>query len=191
MKKFSDLTESEILSLAKEGDNDAATLIITKYRSVVEMIAAKYIAFPIEMDDLIQEGMTGLLAAIKSFSNEKGASFNTYCSTCINNSIQTALRKFSRKKDIPPDSVLPLEEEIVDGKSVSVLSAEDSFLARESVSILTKQLDKNLSDFENVVLRLHMFGCSYAEIASKLNKTPKAIDNALQRIRKKLKEVSF
>lgn len=191
MEKFSGLTETEIISLAKEGNNEASTFIITKYRSVVEMIALKYTAFPIETEDLIQEGTIGLLAAIKSFSSEKGASFNTYCSTCINNSIQTALRKFSRKKDIPPDSLLPLEEEVVDRNSISVLSAEDSFLARESVSILTKQLDKNLSDFENVVLRLHMFGCSYAEIAMKLNKSPKAIDNALQRIRKKLKEVSF
>lgn len=190
MKKLINLTELQILSLAKEGDNEASTFIITKYRSVVEAIASRFTVSPIERDDLIQEGMIGLLAAIKSFDSSKGASFNTYCGICINNSIQTALRKFNRKKDFPADVVLPLEEEFVNGKS-SVLSAEDSFLAQESVSMLTQQLDKNLSDFENDVLRLHMIGCSYNEIAKRLNKTPKAIDNALQRIRKKLKEVSF
>ena len=73
----------------------------------------------------------------------------------------------------------------------TALSAEDSFLAKESVSLLTNQLQNELSEFENIVLRLHMIGCSYTEIADKLCKKPKAIDNALQRIRKKLKVVSF
>ncbi len=191
MKKLKNLTEAEILSLAKEGDNEASTFIITKYRSVVEAVASKYTVSAIERDDLIQEGTIGLLAAIKSFDSSKGASFNTYCGICINNSIQTALRKFNRKKDFPVDSVLPLEEEFVNSNFSSALSAEDSFLAQESVSMLTQQLDKNLSDFENNVLRLHIIGCSYNEIAKRLDKTPKAIDNALQRIRKKLKEVSF
>lgn len=191
MKKLNNLTEAEILSLAKEGDNEASTLIITKYRSAVEFVASKFAMFSMEKDDLIQEGMIGLLAAIKSYNSEKGTTFSTYCTTCINNSIQTALRKLSRKKVIPNDIIFPLEEEFVDGNATSVLSAEDSFLAQESVSMLTQQLDRNLSDFENDVLRLHMIGCSYSEIAQRLNKTPKAIDNALQRIRKKLKELSF
>ncbi len=190
MKTLNDLTETEILSLSKEGDNDAITLIITRYRPAVESIASKFSSSPIDRDDLIQEGMIGLLAAIKSFDCGKGVAFGSYCVICINNSIQTALRKISRKKDVPQNNVVPLEEEFVNGKNSS-LSAEDSFLAQESVSMLTQQLQSELSEFENNVLRLHMVGCSYHEIAERLNKTPKAIDNALQRIRKKLKEVSF
>ena len=190
MDKLSNLTETQILSLAKEGDNEAYNQIITKYRPAVEAAASKHADSPIERDDLIQEGMIGLLAATKSFDSGKGASFTTYCYTCINNSIQTALRKVNRRKDVPKNSVIPLEEEFVD-KATSSLSAEDSFLAQESVSMLTWQLDNNLSQFENNVLRLHMVGCSYNEIAAKLSKDSKAIDNALQRIRKKLKEVSF
>jgi len=190
MDKFSNKTENEILSLAKEGDNEAVNLIIRKYRSAVEAAAARIQNSPLDKDDLIQEGMIGLLAAIKSFDCNKGTKFSTYCFTCISNSIQTALRKLSRKKDIPENNVVPLEEEFI-GISSVYTSAEDSFLAQESVSLLADLLKNNLSKFENSVLRLHMIGCSYSEIGERLGKTPKAIDNALQRIRKKLKEVSF
>lgn len=190
MDKFSNKSENDILSLAKEGDNEAVNLIINKYRSAVEAAAAKIQNSPLDKDDLIQEGMIGLLAAIKSYDHSKGAKFSTYCFTCISNSIQTALRKLSRKKDIPESNVVPLEESFV-GSSSTYISAEDSFLAQESVSLLTSLLKNNLSKFENSVLRLHMVGCSYSEIGERLGKSPKAIDNALQRIRKKLKEVSF
>ncbi len=191
MKTLNDLTEAEILSLSKEGDNEAVTLIITRYRSAVESAASKFSSsYPIEKDDLIQEGMIGLLAAVKSFDGSKGTAFATYCGICINNSMQTALRRVSRKKDVPQNNVVPLEEEFVNSKNSS-RSAEDSFLAQESVSMLTQQLKNELSEFENNVLRLHMVGCSYHEIAERLGKTSKAVDNALQRIRKKLKEVSF
>lgn len=190
MEMLKNLTEAEILSLSKEGDNEALTIIITRYRASVEALASKYSDSPIERDDLIQEGMIGLLAAIKSFDCSKGTAFSTYCYTCINNSLQTALRKVSRRKDIPQGIVVSLEEVTVNSSNTA-LSAEDSFLAKESVSLLTQQLQNELSEFENSVLRLHMIGCSYGEIANKLGKNPKAIDNALQRIRKKLKEVSF
>ena len=89
-----------ILSSAQSGDNKQTEALIRQYRNVVEAIAAKYINSPLEYDDIIQEGMIGLLAAIKTFNNSKGAQFKTYAQTCINNSIQTALRKFNRKKDI-------------------------------------------------------------------------------------------
>lgn len=190
MKMLKNLTEAEILSLSQEGDNEALTFIITRYRSAVEVLASKYSDSPIERDDLIQEGMIGLLAAVKSFDCSKGTAFSTYCYTCINNSLQTALRKVSRRKDVPKGNVIPLEDWIAENGSTA-LSAEDSFLAQESVSMLTQQLQNELSLFENNVLRLHMIGCSYSEIANKLSKNPKAIDNALQRIRKKLKVVSF
>ncbi|MDE6723788.1 MAG: sigma-70 family RNA polymerase sigma factor [Eubacterium sp.] len=188
MKAFQNLNEAEILSLCKEGDNEALTFIITRYRPSVEALASKYSDSPIEREDLIQEGMIGLLAAIKSFDCSKGTAFSTYCYTCINNSLQTALRKVSRRKDIPQGILVSLEEVTMNN---TTLSAEDSFLAKESVSLLTKLLQNELSEFENSVLRLHMIGCSYTEIADKVGKNPKAIDNALQRIRKKLKVVSF
>ena len=190
MDKFNNMNETEILNLAKDGDNEAISFIIQKYKYISIKLAAEWTNAFIEPEDLMQEGMIGLLAAIKSYDESKKISFLSYAYTCVSNSIQTALRKVNRKKDIPKNSLVPFEKEFVDGKANS-LSAEDSFLAEESVSMLLQQLDKSLSKMENSVLRLFLVGCSYNEIAQRLNKSPKAIDNALQRIRKKLKEVSF
>lgn len=182
-------TDAELLQEIKSNEIGATNELIEKYKSTVEAIAMKYINSPLEKDDLVQEGMIGLLAAINSYNNEKGAKFVTYASRCINNSVQTALRKFSRIKDIPQNSIVALEDDLFDGQVV--LSAEDEYLAKESVSNLTEILYEDLSSFENEVLRLYMIGCSYNEIAEKLGKNSKAIDNAIQRIRKKLSGVTF
>ncbi|MCH5316950.1 MAG: sigma-70 family RNA polymerase sigma factor [Eubacterium sp.] len=184
------LTEAEILSLSKNGDSEALNHIISKYRPCVETAVSKISDSPIEREDLIQEGLIGLLAAIRSFDNNRETSFSTYCYTCINNSLQTALRKVNRKKDVPQNIVVSLDEEFINSKNTAV-SAEESFLAQESVSRLTDLLENELSEFENNVLRMHIIGCNYKEIAEKLGKSPKAVDNALQRIRKKLKMASY
>ena len=165
-----------ILSSAQSGDNKQTEALIRQYRNVVEAIAAKYINSPLEYDDIIQEGMIGLLAAIKTFN--------------INNSIQTALRKFNRKKDIPIGSVIEYAEEEIPEEN-GVISAEDYYIAGESVSMLANTLKENLSEYENEVLRLHIVGCNYSEIAKRLSKTPKSVDNALQRIKKKLSTVNL
>lgn len=190
MDRFANTDESEILALAKEGDNEAMNFIITKYKYIAVKEAAKWMNASVEPEDLAQEGLIGLLAAVKSFDGSRGGSFLSYAYTCVFNSIQSALRKVSRQRDVPKNSIVPFEKEFVDGK-ISSLSAEDSFLAGESVSLLLQQLNKSLSELENSVLRLFLFGCSYNEIAKRLGKSPKAIDNALQRIRKKLRDVSF
>lgn len=179
-----------ILSSAQSGDNKQTEALIKQYRNIVEAIAAKYINSPLEYDDIIQEGMIGLLAAIKTFNKSKGAQFKTYAQTCINNSIQTALRKFNRKKDIPIGSVIEYAEEEIPEEN-GVISAEDYYIAGESVSMLANTLKENLSEYENEVLRLHIVGCNYSEIAKRLSKTPKSVDNALQRIKKKLSTVNL
>ncbi len=190
MSKVNDKTLDEILSDAQSGDNFKLAVVIQEHREFVEKIASKYKDSPMEMDDLIQEGMIGLLAAAKSYDPKKGASFKTYSKTCIENSIQTSLRKFYRLKDIPVQSVVEYQEEEIPLSS-GIYSAEDAFIAQEGVSLLTKVLRENLSDFENEVLRLHIVGCSYNEIAKRLCKTPKAVDNALQRVRRKLSDISL
>ena len=171
-----------ILSSAQSGDNKQTEALIRQYRNVVEAIAAKYINSPLEYDDIIQEGLIGLLVAIKTFNNSKGAQFKTYAQTCINNSIQTALRKFNRKKDIPIGSVIEYAEEEIPEEN-GVISAEDYYIAGESVSMLANTLKENLSE--------HIVGCNYSEIAKRLSKTPKSVDNALQRIKKKLSTVNL
>ncbi|MGN0522936.1 MAG: sigma-70 family RNA polymerase sigma factor [Eubacterium sp.] len=182
-------TDIQLLQEINNGQISAIDELIVKYRPTVESIAMKYINSPLEKDDLVQEGLIGLLAAINSYNPEKGAKFVTYASRCIDNSVQTALRKFSRLKDIPQSSLVALDESYME--SMVGLSAEDEYLAKESVSTLTDVLYEGLSRFENEVLRLHIVGCSYNEIADRLGKNPKAIDNAIQRIRKKLNGVTF
>ena len=178
-------TDLELLDEIKNGNEGAIDEIINLYRSRVEVIAMKYINSPLERDDLIQEGMIGLLAAIHSFKADKNTKFSTYANTCINNSIQSALKKFSRLKDIPQENIISLEDSTNDEKTV--ISAEDEYLAKESVDALSQTLYEELSSFENEVLRLSISGCSYSEIAKRLDKNEKAIDNAMQRIRRKLK----
>lgn len=183
-------SNDSILSNAQSSNENHLESAIKQNRAMVEKIAFKYKNSPMEREDIIQEGMIGLLAAVKSYDSTKGASFKTYASTCIDNSIQTALKKFNRKKDIPSHIFVELSDEEIPLTN-SLDSAEDIYIAHESVSLLTKVLRENLSDFENEVLRLHIVGCSYNEIASRLSKTPKAIDNALQRVRKKLSGITF
>ena len=189
MSEFSGKTDNELLDDIKQGVDGAIDELIDRYRPTAEIIALKYKNPHLETDDLIQEGLIGLLAAINSFKSDKGTKFSTYASICINNSVRTALSKFSRLKDIPPSSIMPLEEDFFD--DYPTVSAEDEYLATESVSILTDFLYEGLSRFENEVLRLYIQGYTYTEIAEKLGKNPKAIDNAIQRIRKKLEGVTF
>ncbi len=184
------ISNDTILSNAKSGDNKQAEVLIVQNRTLVEAIASKYTNSSLEYDDIVQEGMIGLLAAIKTFDKNNGTSFKTYAATCINNSIQTALKKFTRQKDIPQSQVIEYAEEEIPEQHGSI-SAEDYYIAGESVSMLAKILKENLSDYENEVLRLHIVGCNYNEIANRLSKTPKSVDNALQRIKKKLAAVNF
>jgi len=189
MTEWSNKTDKELIREIRENRAGAVEALIERYRSKVELIAMNYINSPLEHDDLVQEGMIGLLAAINSYNSEKGAAFGTYAARCINNSVRTALKKFSRLKDIPPSSIVELDDEAMDAKTA--LSAEDEFLAKESVFALTEILYEGLSSFENQVLRLYIMGHTYTEISEKLGKNPKAIDNAIQRIRKKLEGVTF
>ncbi|MCD7722601.1 MAG: sigma-70 family RNA polymerase sigma factor [Clostridiales bacterium] len=185
MHRLSNLTEAELLSLAQRGNNEAAGFIIEKYKALVEAIVKKYTLPDTEFDDFVQEGMIGLLAAIESFDSRKGSKFSTYCYTCIQNSVMSALRKVQRKKDIPKASIISLDDEAA-FQQTTVLSAEDSFIERESAELLKALLDERLSAFEKSVLEQKALGKSYEEIGAALGKDVKAVDNAVQRMRKKL-----
>ncbi len=189
MQDYTQKTDNELLADIRNNDSFAMDALIKRYKNTVEAIAMKYIDSPLEKDDLVQEGMIGLLAAVKSYRSDKGAKFATYANKCINNSMQTALNKLSRLKSIPQAYVVELNEDYL--QNDTALSAEDKYLAKVSVSTLTEVLYEGLSSFENQVLRLYIVGYSYEEIAEKLGKNVKAIDNAIQRIRKKLRGVTF
>ena len=99
-----------LVSAAQSGSGEAINALVHAMRPTVEMIAMKYIHSPLEKDDLVQEGMIGLLAALRAYQPKRGAAFRTFAGTCIENAIQTALRKFSRRKDVPTDNMVSLED---------------------------------------------------------------------------------
>lgn len=191
MENLFNLTDENLLSTMLTDNNEDAIYdeIIRRHKSTVEIIASKYQNNFLERDDLIQEGYIGLYAAIKSFNSSKNTKFITYASRCISNAIKSALSKISRMKDIPQSNVISLDDDSIDTKAC--LSAEDEYLAKESVNIITARIYEELSHFESDVLHLHLSGLSYIEIGDKLGKSAKAVDNALQRIRKKLNGVTF
>lgn len=170
--------------------DDYINRMMTENKYLVDIIVAKYNSAPLEKEDLIQEGMIGLFAAIKSYDKNRSTRFSTYASRCINNSIKTAIDKVSRLKDIPQSALVSIEENNASDTKIT-MSAEDEYIANESVSIIVNWLNEELSEFENEVLRHFITGCSYSEIALKLSKNVKSVDNAVQRIRRKLEKVSF
>ncbi len=139
-------------------------------------------------DDIIQEGLIGLLGAVDTFDEERGVSFETYAIACIDNRIYSALRQDSRKKNLPLNSSLSLSEN--EDSSLEVLvtqSLEDLVILREEVSAVLEQIHEDLSSFEKKVLALYLEGYSYLAISELLSSSPKSVDNALQRARRKLK----
>lgn len=192
MSNFNSKTDVELLRIVQNESDEsgkASEVLIKRYTKLVELIASKYQNLPLEHDDICQEGMIGLFSATYTYDENKGCTFNTFASVCINNSIKSAIRLFYRQKDIPPTSIVELDDTFLDIKAH--LSAEDVFLADCSVERIKQAIQQKLSKFEKSVLKLHIEGCSYAKIAENLGKNEKAIDNAMQRIRNKLKEVLF
>lgn len=192
MTNNNECTDFELISLYKSAENNdkALTELILRYKGTVIGIASGYTGFPMELDDLIQEGMIGLFAAINSYCADKQASFATYAKVCIHNSIKSALKKLTRLKNVPPEALVSLED-AEESAIFDCQSAEDVFIDSQYTSEFFRIMYEELSKFENDVIRLYLLGCSYNEIAQRLDKTPKAIDNAIQRIRKKLQGVTF
>ena len=166
---------------AKSGDETALAGIIALEMPIIRVYARKAVSLGFEFDDAVQEGIIGLFDAINSFDVDKSASFKTYASVCIKNSITQALRTATRKKHQPLNTYLPLDER------QSVVGPEQIAIEKENYATTICKINKDLSKFEKKVLRLFLQGNSYVEIAQKSICTIKAVDNALNRIRRKLK----
>lgn len=189
MSNYLELSDEELIHLIRDGNEDAMDCLLQRYISLAEIIASKYHNAPIERDDLIQEGMFGFLNGVYSYDFALSASPKTYIQICIERKIINAIRKCYRKKDFPPGDIVPFEEEYVDFAFPNNDTPENSLIAKEQVNDLTTLIEGNLSNLEVTVFRLHMTGYSYSQIAKKLQKSPKSIDNTLQRIRNKLNKL--
>jgi len=178
--------ESETSKVSPESEE----ALVTEYNRLVRAIARPYFLAGGDGEDLIQEGMVGLLSAIRTYDPNKGTKFSTYAEFCVRRRIYSAIRSASGNKHTPLNSYISLESPQLDEsstQSASILSNPEVFvIERERVGEVEKLLTGTLSRFESAVLALYLEGISYKEMAIRLDKPDKSIDNAIQRIRKKL-----
>ena len=192
------LTEIESVNRAKDGDMEAVTSIVEQYGTFVKGSARGYYLIGADTEDLIQEGMIGLMKAIKDYDDSKASSFRSFASLCIKRQMITAVIKANRQKHMPLNSYVslnkPLYESDADRTVLDIVSDSEAsdpelvFIAKENEKELQFHFRNKLSSFEYEVLQLYLEGKSYVDIADALDKTPKSVDNAVQRIKKKLEE---
>ncbi len=178
-------TPEELALLAAKGNDEAMAQLITIISPIARARAAAIGGADASTEDLIQEGMFGFLDAVRTFRVDKEASFCTYANTCISNRIISAVRSSRSQKNLALSSALPLTEESV--PAVNVADPQEIFSDKENSDRILQLLANNLSPFETSVIRLRLSDESYAQISAKLGCTQKAVDNALQRVKNKLR----
>ncbi len=193
MMDYAELDDIRLLALSRSGDRDAEDALAERYLRLVRICARPLFLAGGDSEDLIQEGTFGLLSAIRQFDPDGGASFKTFAEHCIRMRLLSAVKSASRLKHFPLNDGISLEELSEDpGADISTLpelfrhNPEELILAKESREELNAAFSRCLSRFEIKVLDLYLEGLSYREIADRLCRDAKSIDNAVQRIRHKL-----
>jgi RNA polymerase sporulation-specific sigma factor len=192
----SDIDDQAALALTKkaaERDSDAEESLVSEYARLVRACARPYFLAGGDSEDLIQEGMLGLLSAIRTYNPLKGVKFSKYAEFCVKRRIFSAIRSAAGYKHTPLNSYISLESPLLDennARSTCFLrDPEDFVIARESAVEVERLLYGALSRFESSVLELFLDGMSYKDMAVRLGKPNKSVDNAVQRIRKKLTQI--
>ncbi|MEG1012058.1 MAG: sigma-70 family RNA polymerase sigma factor [Ruthenibacterium sp.] len=174
----------DALTAAKAGDEQALAAMITKFMPIIRRAAGRCACPGLEYDDLVQEGIIALFHAIGAYSEQRGAAFATYAQTCIENAAVSAVRAATRQKHTPLNTFVPLNEA---DRADAVRTPEDLLLASERYSDAMQDIATRLSPLERQVLAAFLDGKSYATIAKQLGLSVKAVGNALQRVRAKLR----
>lgn len=197
-QKFKDLKDEDIINLAINGDNLAVDYILTKYKELVKIKAKSYFLVGADKEDIIQEGMIGLYKAIRDYQSNKDTSFKVFAELCINRQMITAIKSASRKKHIPLNSYISLNKQINKEESETTymetiisdkaLTPEELLIGKEDKNFIEKHINESLTDLECKVLVLYLQGKNYRKIARIINKPEKSIDNALQRVKRKLEK---
>ena len=201
--KYESLTDEQIIELARDGDHAATDNLMEKYKGLVRSKAKTMYILGGETDDLIQEGMMGLFKAVRDYDSGRDASFMTFAQLCISRQLYTAVQASGRKKHLPLNTAISLytdtlpesesgtdrEVSIMDTIAASDSDPEEQFILTESLALLEEKIDKGLSPLEKQVLDLYLTGMNYVEIAHVLGREEKSTDNALQRIRTKIRKM--
>jgi len=186
-------TDEELALLARDGDREAEELLVARYHRLVRTCARPYFLAGGDSEDLTQEGMFGLLKAVREYHAEKEASFRTFAEICIRSRLYSVLRDMARDKHKPLNQSVSLDTPDFDSNSytsgtsnLAQRTPEDSIIDRERTAALLSGVRKQLSEFEAKILGYYLDGLSCREIADLVGKPPKSVDNAVQRIRRKV-----
>ena len=193
-------SDGELIDRLRRGETPVMDYICDKYKNLVRSKAKSMFILGADNEDLIQEGMIGLFKAVRDYDIGRDASFSTFAELCINRQMYTAGQASRRQKHFPLNTYVPLDSESAgddrEGLNLaelladrSELSPEEMFLDKERVSYLEKTIEEELSDFEKQVLDLYITGMSYSQIARVLGRDEKATDNALQRLKAKIRKM--
>ncbi|MGF6952994.1 RNA polymerase sporulation-specific sigma factor [Neobacillus sp. B4I6] len=195
-QQFLIMEDEGIVDLVHQGDSEALDYLIHKYRNFVRAKSRSYFLIGADKEDIVQEGMIGLYKAIRDFREDKLTSFKAFAELCITRQIITAIKTATRQKHIPLNSYVSLDKPIYDEESdrtlmdvlsgTKVLDPEELIINQEEFDHIEVKMTELLSDLERKVLALYLDGQSYQEISEELNRHVKSIDNALQRVKRKL-----
>ena len=186
-------TDEELAKLAAEGNRDAEELLVSRFHQLVRACARPFFLAGGDSEDLIQEGMVGLIKAFREYNPEREASFRTYAEICIRNRLYSVLRAAVRDKHQPLNQSVSLDTPDFDSNSytsgtnnLAQRNPEDSLIDKEYTAALLSGVRKQLSEFEAKILGYYLDGLSCREIAETVGRSPKSVDNAVQRIRRKV-----
>lgn len=201
MGKYDRLTDEQLIERLGAGEREIMDHLMVKYKSMVRKKARAMYLLGGENEDLIQEGMIGLIKAVRDFDPSQGTSFSSFAELCVSRQMYSAIEASKRKKHLPLNTYISLYEESEvekDGRTMPLIDTiepeqetdpEALYFGKEYTEAFVEQLKGNLSALENHVLYLHLMGTDYRKIAELLDKSPKSIDNALQRIKSKAEKM--
>ena len=197
-RQFADMTDEQVVGQAQQGDSVAIEYLLSKYKNFVRSKARSYFLIGADHEDIVQEGMIGLFKAVRDYQAERLSSFRAFAELCITRQIITAIKTATRQKHVPINSYVSLNKPIYDEDSDRTLmdvivegraqNPEELIIGRENLVSIRDRVDQVLSPLEQDVLNAYLDGKSYQEIADKLGRHVKSIDNALQRVKRKLEK---
>jgi len=196
MTNYEALVDEELLTLHRAGDARAEEALYARYKQIVRSKARMYFLIGADREDIIQEGMIGLYKAVVDYQFDRHSSFRGFAELCITRQIITAIKAATRKKHIPLNTYISFNRSVYEGETerplIDVLTStrisdpEEVLIGRENYAAVADSIEHSLSKLERDALRLYLYGYSYQQIADHLQITTKSVDNAIQRVKKKL-----
>lgn len=198
MIAYEEKTDEELLTLLRGGDARAEDALYARYKQVVRGKARPYFLIGADREDIIQEGMIGLYKAVCDYRADRQSSFRAFAELCVTRQIITAIKSATRKKHMPLNTYVSLNRSVFEGdterplievlESAQVSDPEELLIGRENYAAIAESIERSLSKLEKSALDLYLKGYSYQQIAAALDKSVKCVDNAIQRVKKKLEQ---